>query len=106
MGIDLSIVQHGGPLEETFETARYVWRHAFFSKALEDCDYIDRCEARCFKAYGEGQHDYYCDRDTIYRPKDFTKLRADCAELIELHSTVGELIDYLERNPNAWLEYS
>ncbi len=50
----------------------------------------------------QDNHDYFCDYPTMYRPKNLDKLRIDT---IHLQPVFQELIDYLEAEPNAYLEY-
>lgn len=48
-------------------------------------------------------HDYYCT-DIVSRPLDFQKLRESIKEL-GLGDVFLELVDFLEAEPEAWLEY-
>lgn len=50
----------------------------------------------------QNNHDYYCVPDSEYRPKDFDKFRADTIDLPDIFK---KITDYLERNPNVWLNY-
>ena len=77
---------------DSWEFMGLVWAHG-------DCELICLVKKQC----KPGEHDYYCDHATYSRPKDFEQLRKDAAHL---QDWTRELIDYLERNPRAWLEYS
>lgn len=72
---------------EAYEFMKVLWK--------QECDVVERCTCK-------GEHDYYCDRDSICRPKDFQLLRMETCLLDPVFEI---LIDYLESEPNAYLEY-
>lgn len=76
---------------------RYVDSYAFMRLVYADCDSISTCGCP-----DEDDHCYGCMRDSIHRPRNFEKLRQDTKEM---QPWVQTLIDYLEAEPNAWLEY-
>ena len=99
MGSNIHIV-HGDknlPLADYHEgptLPRYYNSYEFIKLVRGDCESILVC--RC----GD-EHDYFCDYPLKFRPKDFNKLRQAATD----DPWVKELIDYLESEPNAYLEY-
>jgi hypothetical protein len=75
---------------------RYVDSREFMRALWDNCEVAERCTCK------PDDHDYFCDRDSVVRPKDFVKLREATSGLQPIFQ---ELIDYLENEPNAWLEY-
>lgn len=75
---------------------RYVDSFKFMQAVWEDDEFRIRCFCR------EDECEYMCDGNSVCRPKDFVRLREATKEL---QPVFQELIDYLESEPNAWLEY-
>lgn len=80
---------------------RYSDAREFMSILRGNYEVYQRCEA-CRALEGKDRCDYYCSGDSVSRPKDFEQLRAATKHL---DSRLHVLIDYLEGEPNAWLEY-
>ena len=103
MGSNIHIIHRGsGPWakypEEYGNSATLPrWKDSFeFMKLLwDDCISVSTCGC------GD-EHDYFCDYPIISRPKDFERFRLAAKDL---QDWVMPLIDYLESEPNAYLEY-
>lgn len=69
-----------------------------FMKAVwdQDCVFVSRCGC------DPNNHGYGCDTDSICRPRDLQALRLATKDLEPVWQI---LIDYLESEPNAYLEY-
>jgi hypothetical protein len=76
---------------------RYSGSREFMSLLWKNCISIPTCGCR-------GEHDYFCDYANKARPVNFSELRQKVKEL-DLQEVFFVLIDYLESEPNAYLEY-
>lgn len=86
--------------KNTCTLPRYAGYREFMGQVFR-LPYVRKERCGCLDIYDE--HDYYCDRDLIVRPKNFKELRKRTEHLGEWASM---LIDYLEQEPNAALEIS
>jgi hypothetical protein len=87
------------PLELTghHTLPRYIGSREFMSLIYKDGINISVCGCK-------GEHDYYCDYACKWRPNDIELLRISLT-IKPLGEWAIMLIDYLESEPNAYLEY-
>ena len=76
---------------------RYTQRSQFMYELWNNCRTVKLCNC----SYDRCQ--YMCYGESCSRPLDFERLRKDTAHINQ--PWVSKLIDWLEANENAWLEY-
>lgn len=92
---DLPLSNPPESLSGHYTLPRYVGSYEFMRLVYDDCDSISTC--------GCGEtHNYFCDLACIHRPRDLKTLRERAKDLGQAFQL---LIDYLESEPNAYLEY-
>jgi hypothetical protein len=69
-----------------------------FMAAIYDSDNISLKDCQC-----RDRHQYMCAGETAFRPTDFIQLRDKTKHLQPVWQDV---IDYLEAEPNAYVEYN
>ena len=80
---------------------RFTHSYKFMDLLWSDPSTVIVLNCNCKGSY-DYSHDYFCDGHGRYRPTDFIKLKQDVKSLDDVFSV---LVNYLESEPNAWVEY-